>query len=101
MGFKNKPTIIILKWIVMGLLAIISGIMLFLPYILSLIGLSSIGPIAGGLFSSFQGAGIVSGSVMAMTQSFAMSGWVIVIQISTIIFWSIVSINKYIVRFIR
>ena len=85
----------------MGLLAIISGIMLFLPYILSLIGLSSIGPIAGGLFSSFQGAGIVSGSVMAMTQSFAMSGWVIVIQISTIIFWSIVSINKYIVRFIR
>ena len=101
MGFKNKPTIIILKWIAMGLLAIISGIMLFLPYILSLIGLSSIGPIAGGLFSSFQGAGIVSGSVMAMTQSFAMSGWVIVIQISTIIFWSIVSINKYIVRFIR
>ena len=101
MGFRNKPTIIILKWIVMGLLAIISGIMLFLPYIFSLIGLSSIDPIAGGLFSTFQGAGIVSGSVMAMTQSFAISGLVIVVQISTIIFWSIVSINKYIGRFLR
>lgn len=75
----------------MGFLTLISGGMLFLPYILSFIGLSSIGPIAGGLFSTFQGAGIVSGSVMAMTQSFAMSGWAIVLQISTIIFWGIVS----------
>ena len=84
----------------MGFLTIVSGGMLFLPYILSFIGLSSIGPIAGGLFSSFQGAGIVSGSVMAMIQSFAMSGWTIVLQISTFIFWGIVSIimfikNKY------
>ena len=75
-----------LKWVLMGFLTIVSGGMLFLPYILSFIGLSSIGPIAGGLFSSFQGAGIVSGSVMAMIQSFAMSGWTIVLQISTFIF---------------
>jgi archaellum component FlaF (FlaF/FlaG flagellin family) len=30
---------------------------------------------------------------MAMTQSFAMSGWAIVLQISTFIFWGIVSIS--------
>ena len=83
-----------------GFLTIVSSGMLFLPYILSFIGLSSIGPIAGGLFSTFQGAGIVSGSVMAMTQSLAMSGWTIVLQISTFIFWGIFSIimfikNKY------
>lgn len=83
-----------------GFLTIFSCGMLFLPYILSFIGLSSIGPIAGGLFSTFQGAGIVSGSAMAMTQSFAMSCWAIVLQISTIIFWGIFSIimfikNKY------
>ena len=80
-----------LKWVLMGFVTLSSGIMLFLPSILSLIGLSSIGPIAGGLFSSFQGAGIVSGSVMAMTQSFAMSGWAIVVQTFTFIFWGIVS----------
>jgi len=84
-----------LKWILMGFLTITSGAMMGLPYILSFIGLSNIGPIAGGLFSSFQGAGIVSGSIMAMTQSFAMSGWVIVIQISTFIFWVIVSIFNF------
>lgn len=84
----------------MGFITIISGCMLFLPYILSFIGLSSIGPIAGGLFSSFQGAGIVSGSVMAMTQSFAMSGWAIVLQISTFIFWGIVSISYIIQQFL-
>ena len=81
----------------MGFITIVSGGMLFLPYILSFIGLSSIGPIAGGLFSTFQGSGIVSGSVMAMTQSFAMSGWAIVLQISTFIFWGIVSIS-YIIQ---
>lgn len=64
-----------LKWVLMGFITIVSDGMLFLPYILSFIGLSSIGPIAGGLFSTFQCAGIVSGSAMAMTQSFAMSGW--------------------------
>lgn len=89
-----------LKWLLMGFVTLSSGIMLFLPYIFSLIGLSSIGPIAGGLFSTFQGAGIVSGSVMAITQSFAMSGWTIILQTFTFIFWAVVSIimfikNKY------
>ena len=36
-----------LKW---GFIPIVSSVMLFLPYIFGLIGLSSIGPIAGGLF---------------------------------------------------
>ena len=90
-----------LKWVLMGFVTLSSGIMLFLPYIFSLIGLSSIGPIAGGLFSTFQGTGIVSGSVMAITQSFAMSGWTIFLQTFTFIFWAVVSIimfikNKYI-----
>jgi len=84
-----------LKWILTWFVAIVSGIMLCLPYILSLFGLSSIGPIAGGLFSSFQGAGIVSGSIMATTQSFAMSGWVIAIQIYTFTFWVIISILTF------
>jgi len=75
---------------------IVSGIMIFLPYILSVIGLSSIGPIAGGLFASMQGSAIVGGSIMAMMQSFAMSGWVVVIQIITICFWIMVSIFTFI-----
>ena len=32
------------------------------------------GPIAGGLFAGAQGAGVVAGSAMAITQSAAMSG---------------------------
>ena len=77
---------------------IVSGIMIFLPYILSVIGLSSIGPIAGGLFASMQGCGIVSGSIMAMMQSFAMSGWVVVIQITSVCFWIMVSIFTFMKR---
>ena len=73
-----------LKWV---FIPIVSSIMLFLPYIFMLIGLSNIGPIAGGLFSTMQGAGIVSGSLMSITQSFAMSGWVVVIQLVTISSW--------------
>jgi len=61
--------------------------MVFSPYILGLIGLSSIGPISGGLFATMQGAGIVSGSLMAMIQSFAMSGWVVVMQFVGITAW--------------
>lgn len=37
------------------------------------IGLSSTGPVAGGLFASNMGAGLVSGSGMAMLQSAAMT----------------------------
>ena len=78
----------------MSFLTFIGGsmIMIFLPYIFNFIGLSSIGPTAGGLFSTFQGSGIVSGSVMAIAQSFAMSGWVIVLQTSNVIFWCIAAI---------
>ena len=39
-----------------------------------------------------QGAGIVSGSFMAMIQSLAMGGWVITIQSFGIIGWVIFSI---------
>lgn len=74
---------------------IVSGIMIFLPYILSLIGLSSIGPIAGGLFASMQGSGIIRGSIIDMMQSFAMSGWIVVIQITSICFWIMVSIFTF------
>jgi hypothetical protein len=70
--------------------------MAFLPSILGLIGLSSIGPISGGLFSTMQGAGIVSGSFMAMLQSFAMSGWVLLIQSFAVISWVVISIFAFI-----
>jgi len=68
-----------LKWI-----AISVGVTL--PYIFGLLGLSTVGPIAGGLFSTMQGSGIVAGSVMALAQSFVMCGWAITIQTYTICF---------------
>ena len=83
----------IIKW---GFISVVSSIMLFLPFIFGLIGLSSIGPIAGGLFATMQGTGIISGSLMAMTQSFAMSGWVVVMQLVTISCWVIVLIFTFI-----
>ena len=52
---------------------LITGVALCSPYILGFIGLSSTGPIAGGLFASFQGASILSGSWMAVAQSIAMT----------------------------
>jgi len=52
---------------------LITGVSLCFPYILGFIGLSSTGPIAGGLFASFQGASILSGSWMAAAQSIAMT----------------------------
>jgi hypothetical protein len=83
----------IIKW---GFISIVSSIMLFLPSIFWLIGLSSIGPIAGGLFATMQGTGIISGSLMAMTQSFAMSGWVVLTQLVAISWWVIVLIFTFI-----
>ena len=74
----------------------VSSIMVFLPYIFGLIGISSIGPIGGGLFATMQGAGIVSGSLMAITQSFVMSGWVIAIQLVGIGSWFVVLIFTFI-----
>ena len=38
------------------------------------VGLSPIGPVAGGAFARYQGAGVPGGSVMARAQSFAMGG---------------------------
>ena len=38
------------------------------------VGLSSIGPIAGGAFAASQGAGVTAGSLMAIAQSAAMTG---------------------------
>jgi len=52
---------------------LITGVTFCSPYILGFIGLSSTGPIAGGLFATFQGASILSGSWMALAQSIAMS----------------------------
>jgi hypothetical protein len=86
-----------LKWV---FIPIVSIILLFLPYILGLIGLSSVGPIAGGFFSTMQGAGIVSGSFMAMIQSFAMSGWVILIQLVTAVSWIIISLFAFIKKYL-
>lgn len=37
------------------------------------IGLSSVGPVAGGLFASYMGSGVVAGSSMAILQSIAMT----------------------------
>ena len=42
--------------------------------VLLAVGLSPLGPIAGSLFAAAQGAGVVSGSFMAIAQSLAMTG---------------------------
>ena len=80
-------------------ITIVSSSMVFSPYIRGLIGLSSIGPISGGLFATMQGAGIVSGSLMAMIQSFAMSGWVVVMQFVGATPWVIVFIKNYFIKY--
>mmetsp|Transcript_19976 Transcript_19976/g.28697 ORF Transcript_19976/g.28697 Transcript_19976/m.28697 type:complete len:121 (-) Transcript_19976:165-527(-) len=38
------------------------------------VGLSPVGPIAGGFFAANMGAGLTSGGVMAVAQSLAMTG---------------------------
>jgi len=96
---KNKKVEYILKGVKWIVIPIVSSAMIFLPSIFGFIGLSSIGPISGGLFSTMQGAGVVSGSLMAAVQSFAMSGWVVVIQLFAIIGWSIVSILTFIKKY--
>ena len=47
---------------------------LMLPLTLFGVGLSAIGPVAGGLFASWMGPGVTSGSIMAVAQSLAMGG---------------------------
>ena len=53
---------------------VILGVSMGSPFILGLAGLSSIGPVAGGLFASSQGAYILSGSWYAAAQTIAMIG---------------------------
>ena len=77
------------------LTSIISSIMWCVPYIFNLIGLSTIGPIAGSWFASMMGAGVAAGSIMSAMQSFVMSGWVLIFQPCAIIFWMITSIFIY------
>lgn len=74
---------------------IILSIMALLPWIFSLIGLSSIGPIAGGVFASMQGSGIVAGSSMAILQSIAMNGCLILIHYIGVVGCSILSMFKF------
>ncbi len=51
---------------------LIVGVTLGSPAILSVIGLSAIGPVAGGLFAASQGSAIVAGSWMAAAQAISM-----------------------------
>jgi len=80
------------KWVALSCVGI------GLPYIFGLFGLSTLGPIAGGVFSTMQGSGIAAGSFMALAQSFVMSGWALVIQTYTIGFWCMWLLIKSIFR---
>lgn len=51
---------------------LVTGVILGSPDILTLIGVTSIGPVAGGLFAAAQGSAIASGSWMAAAQTIAM-----------------------------
>ena len=51
---------------------LVTGVILGSPSILSLIGLTVVGPVAGGLFATAQGASIASGSWMAAAQTIVM-----------------------------
>lgn len=52
---------------------VITGVIFSSPVILSLVGLSAIGPVAGGLFATTQGAAIATGSWYAAAQVIAMA----------------------------
>lgn len=52
---------------------LVTGVVFGSPLILSTIGLSVAGPVAGGMFAAAQGAGIVSGTWMAVAQGIAMT----------------------------
>ena len=51
---------------------IVVGVTFGSPLILGFAGLSAVGPVAGGLFASSQGAAILSGSWFATAQTIAM-----------------------------
>lgn len=52
---------------------IVTGVILGSPAVLGLVGLSAVGPVAGGLFASTQGSAIVAGSWYAAAQTIAMT----------------------------
>jgi hypothetical protein len=51
---------------------LIMGVIFSSPAILGLIGITAIGPVAGGLFAIAQGPAIVAGSWMAAAQAIVM-----------------------------
>jgi hypothetical protein len=51
---------------------LVVGVTIGSPAVLGLVGLSAVGPVAGGAFAAAQGAGVVAGSWMAAAQSIAM-----------------------------
>jgi hypothetical protein len=51
---------------------LVVGVTVGSPWLLGAIGLSAIGPVAGGAFAAAQGAGVAAGSWMAAAQSIAM-----------------------------
>ena len=52
---------------------LVGGVILSSPAVLVFVGLGPAGPMVGGLFSTFQGAGVAAGSWMAAAQTVAMS----------------------------
>ena len=64
--------------------AAVAGFVYGTPFLLGIAGLSAAGPVAGGLFASMQGAGIVSGSIMATAQSVAMGGSIPTVYTATV-----------------
>lgn len=51
---------------------IVVGVTIGSPFVLTFVGLSAVGPVAGGTFAVMQGAGVAAGSWMAAAQSIAM-----------------------------
>jgi hypothetical protein len=51
---------------------LVVGVTIGSPAVLGLIGLSAVGPVAGGAFAAAQGAGVAAGTWMAAAQSIAM-----------------------------
>ena len=49
------------------------GVTFHSPAILTSVGLTAVGPVAGGMFAAHQGATIAAGSLMAAGQSVAMT----------------------------
>ena len=62
-------------WITFAIVVgVIVGVYVCIATCLCCVGLSATGPVAGGVFARFQGAGVEAGSLMAGAQSCAMGG---------------------------